>query len=431
MLSSFLYLVLNLLKSSYHSYRHSVHVVVWCDVLLVCVNLLGVGCAIGYWCSYAERRRYEWELEQRRTGKVLELDAAGSVEGEADGYRKGQAEEYMDEEDIDITEAEAQSLLKQYTPASDEAPSIALPTPTTAELYPFGNLSSAMQHLFSAFLLTLFFSHTFYVANIDGVTELLSLSGAFLYFVSSLFPLMLDTHIFALQEETEASLDELGYVVDSLAMALFVVSSLLYLLLYARDRTVRDARLWLDGGFWSNVWNVGGSLCYLFAIAYGLSIRLHMSAELPPPPAPPASMQAATMGVGLGDALGLGLNSSLVDDTVAADDLSDLSEWQRALFGLRSGEKLMTSTGDLMYMMCAVMMEIAERQSRRRRARKANHGVSAGRSSKLAAKGRTRGDGAGIAEVSDAELSRKGGLWGDGAEPAPRLCVFDTSALVT
>ena len=64
-------------------------------------------------------------------------------------------------------------------------------------------------------------------------------------------------------------------------------------------------------------------------------------------------------------------------------DLSDLSEWQRALFGLRSGEKLMTGTGDLMYMMCAVMMEIAERQDRRRRMRGrrvANMAVGSGKS---------------------------------------------------
>ena len=180
---------------------------------------------------------------------------------------------------------------------------------------PLTSLTAALHHLFSAFVLTLFYSHTFYVSTLSGVTELLSLSGAFLYLLSSLFPLVLDTHIFALEEETEATLDEVGYFIDSLAMTLYVVSSLLYLRLYYRDRAAGDALIWLDGGFWSNVWNVGGSFCYLFAIGYGLSIRLYMSSVLPPAPA--SGMQAATMAVGLDG--GLGLNGSMVDDTVAAD----------------------------------------------------------------------------------------------------------------
>ena len=407
MLSSFLYLVLNLLKASYHSYRHSVHVVVWCDVLLVGVNLLGVGCAMGYWCSYAERRRYLWEWDRRRTGKVLEESA--EVEGEVGAERlKGHAYEQVDEDDIDITEGEVQTLLMQHSSLTSNEPLLsstaADPVQYPSELYPLSNASAALQHLVSAFTLTLFYSQTFYVSTIDGFTELLSLSGAFLYLLSSLFPLVLDTHIFALQEETEASLDELGYVVDSLAMTLFVVSSLLYLRLYYRDRLAGDALVWLDGNFWSNVWNVGGSFCYLFAIIYGLHIRLYMSSVLPPTE-PTASLlpQPTTMGVGL-DGSVLGFNGSAVDDTVAADDLSDLSEWQRALFGLRTGEKLMTSTGDLMYMLCAVMMEIAERQDRRRRmrVRRLAHGAAA-------ASGMGRLSGTGAAAVDSASIAEPDG----------------------
>ena len=420
MLASFLYLVLNLLKASYHSYRHSVHVVVWCDVLLVGVNLLGVGCAMGYWCSYAERRRYEWEWERRRTGKVMDADG---VEGQVDGDGfKGQTQEDMDEDDLDITEGEVQSLLMQHSPTTDEALSAAESAPLPTELYPLSNLSAALHHLFSAFTLTLFFSHTFYVSTLSGVTELLSLIGAFLYLLSSLFPLVLDTHIFSLQEETEATLDEFGYVIDSLAMTIYVISSLLYLRLYYRDRAVGDALVWLDGGFWSNVWNVGGSFCYLFAIGYGLSIRLYMSSVLPPTPA--SSMQPATMGLGLDG--GMGMNGSMVDGTVAADDLSDLSEWQRALFGLRSGEKLMTSTGDLMYMMCAVMMEIAERQDRRRRMRGRKYGASMA-GGKSAARTVARADGAGIAET-DGVPKWDGRNWSETEKPGTGSGIIDVRA---
>ena len=440
MLSSFLYLVLNLLKSSYHSYRHNVHVVVWCDVLLVGVNVMGVGCAMGYWCSYAERRRYEWEWDRRRTGKVGGLDGAAGVEGEvvgaSEGWKGHEDEEAVGDDDFDITEGEVQGLLMQHSTIADEAPfptssAAAEAAPTRTALYPLSNFSAAVQHLFSAFTLTLFYSHTFYVSTLDGLTELLALSGAFLYLLSSLFPLVLDTHALALQEETEATLDEIGYGVDSLAMTLYVVSSLLYLWLYYRDRPVRDTLVWLDGGFWSNVWNVGGSFCYLFAIMYGLSIRLYMSSVLPP--SPTASQQPSSIGVGADGGLLMGLNGTMMDGTVEADDLSDLSEWQRALFGLRSGEKLMTSTGDLMYMMCALMMEIADRQHRRRRmkgrklAGKLAGAAGNGRLSPRSPGGTSLEESGSIGEL--AELAKvKGQKWSDSEKVGIGVGVIDVLA---
>ena len=118
---------------------------------------------------------------------------------------------------------------------------------------------------------------------------------------------------------------------------------------------------------------------------------------------------------------------------VAADDLSDLSEWQRALFNLRSSEKLLTSTGDLMYMICAVMMEIAERQDRRRRmkGRKIAGTVAAGRgggrrSARIAVGADTM---ANIIE-SDGALKRNGRRWSesDTERPSTSVGIMDVPA---
>ena len=141
-------------------------------------------------------------------------------------------------------------------------------------------------------------------------------------------------------------------------MTLYVVGSLLYFHTYSRDsaRGKGWAALLVDGALWANVWNVAGSVSYAVSVYYGLAIRIHT-----------AQMEQLTWTVNEERQGGVVDTAPVNNGTVAADDLSDLSEWQRALFGLTFNQRMLMSAGDAMYFLCAVMMEVAARQDERKR----------------------------------------------------------------
>jgi len=216
--------------------------------------------------------------------------------------------------------------------------------------------------------LTLCFpSDSSYVCCLDGVAESLNLCGSLFYLTSSLLPLASSSLAFfdvgELEEGFEAELDEITYALDAMAMIFFATGSLLYLIIWKRNyrgslscwfpplHSLHSApSLCSDAELWSNIWNVAGSTFYCLSIFYGLSIRIHLAARESLNTNPSSQL------------LPLQRSSLNVSGWVDADDYSDLTVWQRALYGLTAQQKMMMSLGDCMYLVCAVLVEIAHRQ---------------------------------------------------------------------
>ena len=376
-LASFSYLLFNLLRNYYHDHSHYQSLLFLSDAALFATNITMLLVAIAYWVSYAEMTRCEWETDRLRK-------AAADSEKEITE---------------DEGESEVDALLQGEIIRTPSSPT--LPHSTSSSYASGGTsaMSATLSHVLRSFVLTLLLSPAFYLSGLGGIAELINVSGAFLYFLSSTFPLVPSgvalLSLPPLHESTEAMLDELTYMLDGVAMLLYVAGALLYFHLWARSRRAAAgltstslfsahassssasasmplsrllAELLLDGNLWAQLWNIAGSICYFFSVLYGLSIRIHTAEQehlqwtedasfSPETTVSSSPLSSAAESASSNSTLGL----------IAADDLSDLTEWQRALFHLTASQRLMMSMGDLMYSICAVMTEVAERQEERRR----------------------------------------------------------------
>ena len=389
-LSSVSYLAFNFLRSFYHQRVHWAGWMWVADVSLFGTNVVMMGCGVRYWVAYAERARWDWEMGKGRgkdEGRVV-----GRGTSVADGNPRGETEEEQAElllhatasSDSPLSPSSVDSSFSPSPSSTSSSTSETLPfsTPSTSSPPPFSSLASRSL-VWSMFFLTMCHSSTFYLASLPGAAEVLNLVGTLLYLLSSLIPLTLSSinffHLPPLTEPVEAALDELQYALDALAMTLYVVGSLLYLHLWRRAHAALTPMprggmgvgvgavgrgvggmvvgYLLDTELWANVWNVAGSVCYAVSVYYGLAIRVH------------AAEMERMRGGGRE-----GMEGVVSEGVVAADDLSDLSEWQRALYGLTLNQKVLMSMGDLVYMISALLTArsegqaaVAEEGERRRR----------------------------------------------------------------
>ena len=367
-LSSLSYLLFNFLRSFYHQHSHWPGWMWVADVALFATNVVMMGGGVSYWVAYVERKRWDWEVGGReggrggREGKGMDKAGEGE-EGEQAGLLPHVAVG-TDSPPSPSSSSSSPSSSSSSSPSPSPSPhSPSLPTsPSPPHPLPlFSPFPSPL--VWSIFFLSLFHSSTFYLRSLPGLAELLNLTGTLLYLLSSLIPLTLSSitffHLSPLTEATEATLDELQYALDALAMTLYTVGSLLYMHLWhahARDggkkgvggaeggwRGVVWRYVW-DTALWANVWNVAGCVCYAVSVYYGLAIRVHT-----------ADMERIRGGVGLA-----GEGGVVSSGVLAADDLRDLSEWQRALYGLTLQQKALMSMGDLLYVACALMTQRGE-----------------------------------------------------------------------
>jgi hypothetical protein len=87
------------------------------------------------------------------------------------------------------------------------------------------------------------------VSSLEGIAEVLNIVGCSAYMLSSAFPLI--GYLFSpLSEPNERHLDQLIYFTDVFAMAIFVLDSILYLAVYARDYEITYRK-----SFWKHMFN--------------------------------------------------------------------------------------------------------------------------------------------------------------------------------
>lgn len=441
LLCSFLYLLFNYVKNYYHYIKHFKELLFIADFALFVLNCGMMVAAVSYWVSFTQRHRAEIaDANHSLSSSVRNGDDGDDSGSDNDNDSIANDDAPMMETDMLITsDLPLSALPLSQSQSSLSPPTLLSQSPSLLKLLPYRLFPVPLTFLFQSLSSTLLTSPYHYLTTIDGVAELLNLIGSSLFVLSSVLPLMLSTHRLLLSdinnvsENVEATVDELGYVVDGVAMLIYMIGAAMYCIIWKREHdghtdadtdTVTNTgnpmscsliltstgsiqcKWWFDASFWSNVWNIAAGICYAFSIFYGLSIRIHLAQkehldwgmESDEGDVSASATTSATSNISL-NTITTGesfiSNSSMIGaivsnvtqmltnssslafgSLVAADDLSDLSVWQRALYGLTEQQKLMMTLGDALYTICACCTQWAERQSPAQSAATAKSGSS-------------------------------------------------------